>query len=545
VDGLEGQEGLCFVNANGTWYKKEPNFRYHNNYQQKAFYNNQQGGYQSTQGQVGSSTYAPPESSTNTMLKQILESQNITAKNIGDELKILHTKIDGNYNDLNNILLYGTKVVAKVEAHIVEKVEQKIEERVEIQTVKKVEEKVLQPVRHKAEKSVLGKTVTQLKEVQLEEAHTVKQSPYDKLPFPQRFLKVSMKFTKPHAALLSSPGMGHIIPGIELAKRLSAHHGFQVTVFVLETDAASSQSKYLNSTGVDVVNIPSPDISDLVDPADHVVTKIGIMMREAVPSLRSNIAAMIQKPTALIVDLFGTDALCLAAEFKMLTYVFMTTNARFLGVTIYYPNLEKDVKEEHTVQRKPLEILGCEPVQFEDTLDAYLVPDEPLYQDFVRHCLAYPKADGILVNTWDEMEPKSLKSLQDPKLLGRFARVPVYPIGPLCRPVESSKTVHPILDWLNNQPDESVLYISFGSGGSLTAKLLTELAWGLEQSQQRFVWVVRPPVDGLSCGAYLSVNSGGTKDSTPEYLPEGFVTRTSDRGLVVPSWAPKKKSFDV
>ncbi|CAH8348155.1 unnamed protein product [Eruca vesicaria subsp. sativa] len=348
-----------------------------------------------------------------------------------------------------------------------------------------------------------------------------------------------MKTTKPYAVLLSSPGMGHIIPVIELAKRLSANHGFQVTVFVLETDAASAQSKYLNSTGVDVVNIPSPDISDLVDPADHVVTKIGVMMREAVPALRSNISAMIQKPTALIVDLFGTDALCLAKEFKMLTYVFMTTNARFLGVTIYYPTLDNDVKEAHTVQRKPLEIPGCEPVQFEDTLDAYLVPDEPLYRDFVRHNLAYPTADGILVNTWDEMEPKSLKSLQDPKLLGRFARVPVYPIGPLCRPVESSKTGHPVLDWLNQQPDESVLYISFGSGGSLPAKLLTELAWALEQSQQRFVWVVRPPVDGMSCGAYLSVNSGGTKDSTPEYLPEGFVTRTRDRGLVVPSWAPQ------
>ncbi|XP_013628317.1 PREDICTED: uncharacterized protein LOC106334565 [Brassica oleracea var. oleracea] len=35
VDGLEGQEELCSVNANGTWYKKEPNFQYHNNYQQK------------------------------------------------------------------------------------------------------------------------------------------------------------------------------------------------------------------------------------------------------------------------------------------------------------------------------------------------------------------------------------------------------------------------------------------------------------------------------------------------------------------------------
>ncbi|ESQ31148.1 hypothetical protein EUTSA_v10005518mg [Eutrema salsugineum] len=348
-----------------------------------------------------------------------------------------------------------------------------------------------------------------------------------------------MQITKPHAAMFSSPGMGHLIPVMELAKRLSANHGFRVTLFVLENDAASAQSKFLNSTDVDVVNLPLPDISDLVDPADHVVTKIGTIMREAVPALRSKLAAMHQKPTALIVDLFGTDALCLASEFNMLTYVLIASNARYVGVALYYPTLDQDLKEEHTVQRKPLDVPGCEPVRFEDTMDAYLVPDEPLYRDFVRHCLAYPKADGILVNTWEEIEPKSLKSLQDPKLLGRVARVPVYPIGPLCRPVESSETDHPVLDWLNEQPDESVLYVSFGSGGSLTANQLTELAWGLEQSQQRFVWVVRPPVDGSSSSEYFSVKGDGSRDSTPEYLPEGFVTRTCDRGLVVPSWAPQ------
>ncbi|KAF3532015.1 hypothetical protein DY000_02042195 [Brassica cretica] len=215
VDGLEGQEELCFVNANGTWYKKEPNFQY-NNYQQKPFYNNQQGGYQarqnysqgfsskenqSTQGQDGSSTSAPQESSTDAMLKQILESQTRSEKHIGYELKNLHTKVDGSYNDLNNKLMYGTEVVAKAEAQIVEKVEHKIVGWVEIQTVKKVERKVLQPVRHNDEKLVIGKAVTQLKEVQLEEAHVVEQSPYDKLPFPQRFLtkaqkKVISKFRK-------------------------------------------------------------------------------------------------------------------------------------------------------------------------------------------------------------------------------------------------------------------------------------------------------------------------------------------------------------
>ncbi|KAF3525971.1 hypothetical protein F2Q69_00046638 [Brassica cretica] len=168
---------------------KEPNFQY-NNYQQKPFYNNQQGGYQarqnysqgfsskgnqSTQGQVGSSTSAPQESSTDAMLKQILESQTRSEKHIEYELKNLHTK---------------------AEVQIVEKVEHKIVERVEIQTVKKVEGKVLQPVRHKVEKPVIGKAVTQLKEVQLEEAHVVEQSPYDKLPFPQRYRICMMLMSK-------------------------------------------------------------------------------------------------------------------------------------------------------------------------------------------------------------------------------------------------------------------------------------------------------------------------------------------------------------
>ncbi|XP_009123420.1 uncharacterized protein LOC103848216 [Brassica rapa] len=241
VDGLEGQEELCF----------------YNNYQQKPFYNNQQGGYQarqnyshglsskgnqSTQSQAGSFTSAPQESSTDAMLKQILESQTRSEKHIGYELQNLHTKVDGSYNDLNNKFLqlsshfkalenqfasmpstskspmgslpgkseqnpkdYCNAIISttseielsdhekEAEAQIVEKVEHKIVERVEIQTVKKVEGMVLQPLRHKAEKPVIGKAVTQLKEIQLEEFHVVEQSPYDNLPFPQRFLTKAQK----------------------------------------------------------------------------------------------------------------------------------------------------------------------------------------------------------------------------------------------------------------------------------------------------------------------------------------------------------------
>ncbi|XP_048605139.1 uncharacterized protein LOC125582457 [Brassica napus] len=39
---------MCFINNNGSWYRKEPNFQY-NNYQQRSYSNNQQGGYQQKQ----------------------------------------------------------------------------------------------------------------------------------------------------------------------------------------------------------------------------------------------------------------------------------------------------------------------------------------------------------------------------------------------------------------------------------------------------------------------------------------------------------------
>ncbi|CAF2129670.1 UDP-glycosyltransferase 72E1-like [Brassica napus] len=354
----------------------------------------------------------------------------------------------------------------------------------------------------------------------------------------------AMQTTKPHAAMFASPGMGHVIPVIELAKRLAGSHGFHITIFVLEADAASVQSQFLNSPGCvanlfDVVGLPSPDISGMVDPSAFFGIKLLIMMRETVPILREKIAEMKHKPTALIVDVLGLYALRLGEEFNMLTYVFIASNARFLAVAMYFPTLDKDVEEEHIIKKKPLALPGCEPVRFEDTLEPFRDRKDPNYQECVPLGLLYPTADGLIVNTWDDMEPKTLRSLQDPKLLGRIACVPVYPIGPLCRPVDPSKTNHPVLDWLNKQPDESVLYISFGSGGSLSAKQLTELAWGLELSQQRFVWVVRPPVDGLPCSAYFSVNNSGIQDGTPDYLPEEFVSRTHERGLVVPSWAPQ------
>ncbi|KAH0740117.1 hypothetical protein KY290_033160 [Solanum tuberosum] len=75
------------------------------------------------------------------------------------------------------------------------------------------------------------------------------------------------------------------------------------------------------------------------------------------------------------------------------------------------------------------------------------------------------------------------------------------------------------LNWLNHQPISSVLYVSFGSFAIVEAEQMEELAWGLKNSNNNFLWVVR---------------------STEEpKLPKDFLEElTSEKGLVVP-WCPQ------
>lgn len=64
---------------------------------------------------------------------------------------------------------------------------------------------------------------------------------------------------------------------------------------------------------------------------------------------------------------------------------------------------------------------------------------------------------------------------------------------------------------------------------------LKEIATGLEMSGQRFLWVVRTPPSNNKSDRFLP-------PPEPDFdllLPEGFLDRTKDRGLVVKRWAPQ------
>ncbi|PPS00893.1 hypothetical protein GOBAR_AA19794 [Gossypium barbadense] len=112
------------------------------------------------------------------------------------------------------------------------------------------------------------------------------------------------KAQRPHIAILPSPGMGHLIPLVEFAKRLVHQHSFTVT-FVIPTDG--SPSKALKSTldslptFIDSVFLPPVDLSDL--PPDSKI-ETGMISLTAFMSMVAG-----AKLVGLVVDMTPNDTI--------------------------------------------------------------------------------------------------------------------------------------------------------------------------------------------------------------------------------------------
>lgn len=204
-----------------------------------------------------------------------------------------------------------------------------------------------------------------------------------------------------------------------------------------------------------------------------------------------------------------------------------------LSLFFYLEELDKTVSCEYRDMKDVVTIPGCVPVRGSDLLDPLQDRKDEAYRWVLHHAKRYRLAEGIMVNSFMELEGGALNFLQKPEP----GKPEIYPVGPLVKmdPRGSGDEDDKCLKWLDDQPHSSVLFVSFGSGGTLSMSQITELAMGLEMSEQRFLWVVRSPNDNANA-SYFTVHSS---NDPLGFLPKGFLDRTKGRGLVVPSWAPQ------
>ncbi|KAL4620987.1 hypothetical protein ACB092_06G195900 [Castanea dentata] len=133
-------------------------------------------------------------------------------------------------------------------------------------------------------------------------------------------------------------------------------------------------------------------------------------------------------------------------------------------------------------------------------------------------------SSGIILNSFEELELSELDTLRQ-----EFP-IPIFPIGPFHKYFLTSSSGSLLaqdqssIAWLDKQASKSVIYASFGSLAALSEAQFLEIAWGLANSKQPFLWVVRP---GLVRGSEWL-----------ESLPSGFLETLNGRAHII-KWAPQ------
>ncbi|XP_037488843.1 hydroquinone glucosyltransferase-like [Triticum dicoccoides] len=345
---------------------------------------------------------------------------------------------------------------------------------------------------------------------------------------------------RPHVVLLPSPGAGHLTPMAELARRL-VELGFSATIVTFTNLSAPVDADRLTPclpASVAVAALPAVQMDDL--PANvHDGAVLGELLRRSLPNIRALLRSINSTTllAAVVPDFLCSMALHIAAELGVPGYLFFPSNLAMVALTRHIVELHEGAAPgEYRDVAVPLELPGGVSLCGADIPDAFRGSfTNQRYAKLVELVRSYRLADGILVNTFYEMElgtAEAFKRLE--QAAGTFLFPPVFPVGPFVRRPDPDEAAagasSPCLEWLDRQPVGSVVYVAFGSGGVLSVEQTAELAAGLEASGQRFLWVVRMP----------STDGGGDDEDDPlAWLPVGFLERTRGRGLAVAAWAPQ------
>ena len=148
------------------------------------------------------------------------------------------------------------------------------------------------------------------------------------------------------------------------------------------------------------------------------------------------------------------------------------------------------------------------------------------------------QSQALILNTFEDLDAATLSQI-------RIHYPKIYTVGPLHELLKSrlariSKqelypTPNSILEvdrscmkWLDEQPLQSVLYVSFGSTTIMTMDQFMELWHGIANSKQRFLWVIRPDTITNKDGEVL------------EKIPAELEVGSKENGHIV-RWAPQEE----
>ncbi|XP_009804830.1 UDP-glucosyltransferase 29-like [Nicotiana tabacum] len=320
---------------------------------------------------------------------------------------------------------------------------------------------------------------------------------------------------------------GHATPFFELAKKLSKanFHIYLCSTSAVLSFLKQSQEKYfsdVSNTNIELVELHLPSMPDL--PSHYQSTK-GLpnhlypplftaykMAGESFSIIVNNLS-----PDLIIEDFFQAWAPDIALSKNIPIVSFSVVSAASYSF-MYHIYLSDGATDDYPFPEICLS---------NNEIEIGLVskPTGSSITVFMEKILVYSarkkSCDIVLINNWKETEVKYMQYLSS------IINKKTLSVGPLIGQTDESTQDDQdsdIIEWLDKRDPFSTVYAVFGSENVWSKENIQEIAHGIELSNVNFLWVLRFPGSEVE-----------------QVLPEGFLNRVKERGMVVSRWVPHAK----
>ncbi|KAF5201017.1 Udp-glycosyltransferase 85a7 [Thalictrum thalictroides] len=352
---------------------------------------------------------------------------------------------------------------------------------------------------------------------------------------------------KPHAVMVPWPAQGHVNPLMRFAKLLHSR-GFHITFVHTEFN----YNRLIRSNGIDSVKglpdfkfetipdgTPPPSNPDATQNVPLVCDSLRNTCFGPFKQLLEKLINDDDVPAVSCVIADGVMNFAIkAAQALAIPGIALVTSSAFSFVGYLhsselikrgiFPFKNDDYLTDGTLDTPVDWVTGLgDNVRLKD-LPSFFQTTDPnnimfhFMKDEVEDCL---KSHAVIFNNFEEFEQQAVQAVRS-----KFKYTNTYSIGPLSlleqkhvpkslsESLNSSlwKQDHKVFEWLDGREPESVLYVNYGCVAVISSQHFQELAWGIANSKQPFLWIVRPDV---------------VKDGQA-VLSEEFLEETKDRETI-------------
>ncbi|MED6218433.1 hypothetical protein PIB30_026658 [Stylosanthes scabra] len=312
--------------------------------------------------------------------------------------------------------------------------------------------------------------------------------------------------------VLPSPAQGHVNPFMILSQKL-VEYGCNIifvnTEFIHNKVVSSMGNQESGVTGgspIKLVSMPDglgadADRNNFVEVSVSILKNMPAMVEKLIEDVRLKDRVIV---SCIVADFFMAWGLEIASKIGIKGVLFCPAPASLIALHCSIPRLIDDGiidSKGLPITQKAFQLspnfpaMDAGSIWWANGVDSIFGIE--IFNLLVDCMKILELTECWLCNSTPDLEPEALSFV--PKLL---------PIGPLLRSYDHDQGVSTqrslgqfweedlsCINWLDQQPLGSVIYVAFGSFTDFDNKQFTELALGLELTNRPFLWVVRQDSD--------------------------------------------------